>query len=217
MRYVYGPVQSRRLGLSLGLSLTPYKICDFDCVYCQLGKAKEKISLRREYVRVEEVIGELKAWLANNTEQAKGLDYVTISGMGEPTLNTRIGEVISEIRKVTSAKISVITNSSLLNDPLVRQAISGVDLIVPSLDAVDEETFRKVDRPQESIHIEDIINGLKALRREFRGQIWLEVMLIKGLNDSPGHICKLKEVIEAIRPDRIQLNSPVRTTAEKGI
>ncbi len=217
MKYIYGPVQSRRLGLSLGVSLTPHKTCNFDCVYCQLGSTKKKVSERSELVRIEEIIAELKSWLASNTKESKLLDYVTLCGMGEPTLHTGIAEVIKEIKKSTAAKISVITNSSFLSDASLRQAIKNVDLIVPSLDAADEITFQKIDRPALNIHLEGIINGLINLRKEFSGNIWLEVMLVKGINDSFEHIKKLKEIINRINPDKIQLNSPVRTTAEQGV
>jgi wyosine [tRNA(Phe)-imidazoG37] synthetase (radical SAM superfamily) len=186
-------------------------------VYCQLGATKEKSSLQKEYVSIEEVIAELKSWLSCNPDQAKQLDFVTISGMGEPTLNSRIGEVIAQAKKLTDAKIAVITNSSLLRLPNLRLAMREADLIVPSLDAADEATFQEIDRPDKDISLEDIVNGLAALRREFRGKIWLEVMVVKGLNDSLEHARNLKELIDRINPDKVQLNSPVRTTAESEV
>jgi len=214
MKYLYGPVKSRRIGFSLGVNLTPYKTCNFDCVYCQLGKTVTLTNERKEYIKVSEVLDELKYWLENNREVAQDFDYITLSGSGEPTLNSGFGQLISGIRKLTAHKIAVLTNASLLVDPQVRLEMLGVDLIVPSLDAVTQNLFVEVDRPHPDIKIENIINGLIALRREFRGKIWLEVMLIKGLNDDIRHIRKLKEVIDRINPDKIQLNSPVRTTAE---
>ena len=217
MKYLYGPVKSRRLGFSLGISITPYKTCDFDCIYCQLGKTNNLAIERKEYIKVSEIIDELKVWLENEKELTQGLEYITLSGSGEPTLNIKIQELILEIRKLTPLKIALLTNASLLSDREVRQQIMGVDLIVPSLDAVTQALFVRVDRPHSNINVEDIINGLIALRREFRGKIWLEVMLIAGINDDIRHIRKLKEVIENINPDRVQLNSPARTTAEKGV
>jgi wyosine [tRNA(Phe)-imidazoG37] synthetase (radical SAM superfamily) len=217
MQYLYGPVRSRRLGTSLGISLTPYKTCDFDCVYCQLGRTTDLTIEKREYIKVSQIIDELKVWLESNKEIAQGLEYITLSGSGEPTLNAKFGELISEIKKITPLKVALLTNASLLFDPQVRRQVWQADLIVPSLDAVTQELFVKVDRPHPSINIEDIINGLVALRREFRGKIWLEVMLVKGVNDDIRHIRKLKEVIERINPDKIQLNSPVRTTADAGV
>jgi len=217
MRYIYGPVKSRRLGLSLGISLTAHKVCNFDCVYCQLGKTKEATLECGEYLSPQEVLNEFKSWVENNPDGAKNLNYVTFSGFGEPTLNSKISQVISEIRKLISAHIAVITNASLLSNQDVRRAILGADLIVPSLDAVDQKVFIKIDRPGPGIEIENIINGLVSLRKEFRGEIWLEVMLVKGLNDNPKHIQALKEAIDKINPNRIQLNSPVRSTTEKNV
>jgi len=217
MKYIYGPIRSRRLGLSLGITLTPYKICSFNCVYCQLGKTIGITSERREYILIQEIINELKLWIQNNSQEAKNLNYITFSGSGEPTLNIKIGELIAEIKKITAVPVAVITNASLLNVSVVRQALSFADLIIPSLDAVTPEIFTKVDRPIEGINIEDIINGLISLKKEFKGKIWLEVMLIKGVNDDLPHIRKLKDIIDKINPDKIQLNSPVRTTAEENI
>ena len=217
MKYLYGPVKSRRLGFSLGISLTPYKACSFDCVYCQLGKTNNLTLERKEYIRISEIIAEFKAWLAEKKELTRELEYITLSGSGEPTLNTGLGELIAGIRGLTPLKIAVLTNASLLADSRVRAQLLGADLIVPSLDAVTENLFARVDRPHAGIKLEDLINGLIALRREFRGKIWLEVMLIKGVNDDIRHIRKLKEVVEKINPDKLQLNSPVRTTSEAGI
>ncbi len=217
MKYIYGPVKSRRLGLSLGLSLTPYKICNFNCIYCQLGKTNELTGARKEYIKTEEILNELKSWLGNNIQEAKNLNYITISGSGEPTLNTKIGEVIREIKKITTIPIAVITNASLLNDAEVRSSLLGADSIVPSLDTVLPEIFSQINRPHRDIKIDEIINGLVSLRNEFRGKIWLEVMLVRGVNDELAQIRKLKYVIDKINPDKIQLNSPLRTTAEENV
>jgi wyosine [tRNA(Phe)-imidazoG37] synthetase (radical SAM superfamily) len=217
MKYIYGPVNSRRLGLSLGITLTPHKICDFDCVYCQLGKTKEITIERKEYVKIEEVLSELTSWFQNNPREAEKLQYITISGSGEPSLNIKMGELISRIKKITSIPVCVITNSSMLNSASVREELREASLILPSLDAATPEVFQAIDRPHQEIKIESIIEGLINLRKEFKGKIWLEVMLVKGLNDDRRHIEKLKEAIEKINPDRIQLNSPVRTSAEENI
>lgn len=217
MKYVYGPIKSRRLGLSLGVSLTPYKICSFDCIYCQLGKTTQKTGQRKDYVSAEEIIAEIKSWLADNSAKLGELKFITFSGAGEPTLNINIGRLIAGIKEVTAIPIAILTNSSHLSDPQVRKAIAGANLIVPSLDAVTQEVFERIDRPEKGIKVSDVIDGLIALRKEFRGQIWLEIMLIKGVNDSPEHIRKLKEVIERVNPDRVQLNSPVRKTLQQDV
>jgi len=217
MKYIYGPVNSRRLGFSLGITLIPHKICSFDCVYCQLGKTKDRTYERREYLKVEAIINELRLWFENNTDGAKNLNYITLSGSGEPTLNIKIAELIAEIKKITSLPIAIITNASLLNVPLVRQGLVAADLILPSLDAVDPKVFEKIDRAHPDIKIGQIIEGLINLKKEFPGKIWLEVMLVRGINDDLRQIKKLKEVIDRINPHKIQLNSPVRTTAEPNV
>ena len=215
--YVYGPVPSRRLGSSLGISLTPHKICNFDCIYCQLGRTTKKSSERKEFVSKQAILAELRQWLHSHPQQAKQLHYITFSGTGEPTLHLAIGALISEIKKITDVPVAVITNASLFSDPELRKELLGADLLIPSLDAVQEDIFNRIDRPHPGIVLGSIIEGLIALRKEFRGEIWLEVMLVKGVNDDLGHIRKLKEVIERIRPDKIQLNSPVRVPAEPDV
>lgn len=217
MKYIYGPVFSRRLGFSLGISLTPYKLCSFDCVYCQLGRTTEKTTKRQEYIDIKEIVEEFKSWLAANSAKIKELSYVTFSGMGEPTLNTQIGRLILEIKNLAAVPTAVITNSCFLSDPLVRKTLINADLIVPSLDAATQEVFEKIDRPDKNLNLESIIGGLIALRKEYPGQIWLEVMLVKGVNDDLTHIDRLKEIIKKINPDKVQLNSPVRLTAEPDI
>jgi wyosine [tRNA(Phe)-imidazoG37] synthetase (radical SAM superfamily) len=217
MKYIYGPLKSRRLGLSLGISLTPYKICSFDCVYCQLGKTTVKTMERKDYFNADEVLAELRSWFQHNPEGAKQLNFITFSGSGEPLLNKKIGELIYQIKKLSALPVAVITNGSLLSLPEVRQELLAADLVVPSLNAATAKVFEKIDRPDPSLKIEDVINGLAEFRKVFRGKIWLEVMLVKGINDDMSHIKKLKSAIEQIEPDQIQLNSPVRTTAEKDI
>ncbi|RJP28007.1 MAG: radical SAM protein [Candidatus Omnitrophota bacterium] len=217
MKYIYGPIKSRRIGTSLGISLTERKICSFDCIYCQVGNTTHKTAQRKEYVAVNDVISELKEWVSLNKDAVKKLDYVTFSGYGEPTLNPKIGKLIKEIKAFMPVKVAVITNASLLWDKEVRDSLTGADLIVPSLDAVTQELFEKIDKPHEDISLERVIGGLIDLRKEFKGKIWLEVMFIKGINDTLEHAYKLKEIIGRINPDKIQMNSPVRATAQKNV
>jgi len=217
MKYIYGPVPSRRLGLSLGVSLTPPKVCNFNCIYCQLGETSEPVGMRKEYVKVADALLELKEWLQHNTQEAKRPNYITLSGCGEPTLNTGIGEFIAEVKKITAVPVAVITNASLLNQKEVRQALMGADVILPSLDAVSPDIFQRMNRPVPGIQIDEVIAGLISLRKEFRGKIWLEVMVVRGVNDDLEHIRKLKDIVEKINPDRIQINSPVRRTSQSGV
>jgi len=217
MKYIYGPVPSRRLGLSLGVSLTPPKVCNFNCIYCQLGETSEPVGVRKEYVKVADALHELKECLQHNTQEAKRPNYITLSGCGEPTLNTGIGEFIAEVKKITAVPVAVITNASLLNQKEVRQALMGADVILPSLDAVSPDIFQRMNRPVPGIQIDEVIAGLISLRKEFRGKIWLEVMVVRGVNDDLEHIRKLKDIVEKINPDRIQINSPVRRTSQSGV
>jgi wyosine [tRNA(Phe)-imidazoG37] synthetase (radical SAM superfamily) len=205
------------LGLSLGVSLASSKICTFNCIYCQQGRTQETTLERKEYAKIEEVLVELKSWLQNSASAVNELNYITISGLGEPTLNIKIADFISEVKKITTVPLAVITNASLLSIPGARQAILGADLVIPTLNTVRPEVFYGICRPHQGIRIDDIIQGLASLRKEFHGKIWLEVMLVKGLNDSLEQIRQLKETIGQISPDKIQLNSPVRATAEENI
>lgn len=212
-KYVYGPVPSRRLGRSLGVDIVPFKVCTLDCVYCQLGRTTEKAVERKDYVPVEVVLAELKDKLDEGVE----IDYFTISGSGEPTLNSRLGELIEGIKKITDIPVAILTNGTLLYRPDVRADCAKADVVLPSLDAGDEQTFQKVNRPHIDISIEKLVSGLSTFRNEFSGQIWLEVFTIDGLNTDNEQINKIKEAIKRIRPDKVQLNTAVRPTANVSI
>jgi wyosine [tRNA(Phe)-imidazoG37] synthetase (radical SAM superfamily) len=208
--HVYGPVPSRRLGFSLGVDILPYKTCSFDCVYCQLGKSGTKSVRRARHFSCPEILGQIRQALA----EGRRIDHITFSGSGEPTLNTLLGPLIREIKKLTPVPVAVLTNASLLGLKSVRQALGPADVVVPSLDAATASGFRKVNRPEPSVRVEKVIAGLIEFRSEFRGEIWLEVMLVRGLNDSPEDISALKRAIARIRPNRVQLNTAVRPPAE---
>jgi len=212
-KYLYGPVPSRRLGRSLGVDIVPFKVCTLDCVYCQLGKTLEKTVERKEYAPVKAVLAELKNRLSEGLET----DFITISGSGEPTLNSRLGEVIDGIKRMTEIPVAVLTNGTLLYREDVRADCARADVVLPSLDAGEEETFRKINRPHRDISIEKLIAGLCAFRSEFAGQIWLEVFLVPGLNTDKEQIAKINRVIEQVRPDKVQLNTAVRPTAESDV
>ena len=204
---------SRRLGRSLGIDIVPLKLCTLDCVYCQLGRTTQKTIERRDYVPIEAVLAELKDALKEGLEA----DFITISGSGEPTLNSRLGELIDGIKKITDIPVAVITNGTLLYREDVRADCTKADLVVPSLDAGDEATFRKVNRPHKDISIEKLVDGLVAFRKEFPGRIWLEVFFVEGLNTDIAEIDEIKELIKRIRPDKVQLNTAVRPTADHAI
>ncbi|MHC4658997.1 MAG: radical SAM protein [Planctomycetota bacterium] len=212
-KYLYGPVASRRLGLSLGVDIVPFKICTLDCVYCQLGKTSKKTTERGDYCDVAVVLSELRSKL----EQGLEADYITISGSGEPTLNSRLGELIDSIKQITDIPVAVLTNGTLLYRKDVRADCARADVVLPSLDTADEETFQKINRPHTDISIKNLIAGTCAFRDEFAGQIWLEVFLLEGLNTDTQQIGKINDAIERIRPDKVQLNTAVRPTAEAGL
>ncbi|MDD2703288.1 MAG: radical SAM protein [Candidatus Omnitrophica bacterium] len=210
MKYIYGPLHSRRLGSSLGINLTPFKTCSFDCVYCQLGRTTVKTIERKEYVNTVEILEELKLWLQNNSQDAKSVEYVTLSGAGEPTLNINAGSLIAQIKKITAIPVAVITNSGSLSDPVLRREILSADVIVSTLNTADQAVFEALNRPCEGIKIENVIQGLADLRKEYKGRILLEVMIVKDINDSLEGIRKLSEAVEMINPNAVHLNSPVR-------
>jgi wyosine [tRNA(Phe)-imidazoG37] synthetase (radical SAM superfamily) len=208
--HVYGPVPSRRLGFSLGVDILPFKTCSLDCVYCQLGSTKRKTIRRQKYFSEQSILRQIK----KAVDSGQRIDAITFSGSGEPTLNLSIGKLIREIKKIISIPVAVLTNSTLLTRKSVREALSPADLIIPSLDAAAQDVFERVNRPHPSLEIRRIIEGLKIFSRDFKGKIWLEVLLVKGINDSPSHLQKLKEAIAEINPDRIQLNTVVRPPAD---
>ncbi len=208
---LYGPVPSRRLGFSLGVDFIPFKTCSLDCIYCQLGHVPEKTVARKDYIPASEILSQIK----EKIDLGVRIDYITFSGSGEPTLNTEIGKLILDIKRLTEIPVAVLTNSTLLHREDVREALLAADLVVPSLDAVTQDVFEKINRPHPSLRISDVIAGLKKFRKEFKGKIWIEVLLVKDINDSTAHLQKLKTVLTEIYPDKVQLNTVVRPPAEK--
>jgi wyosine [tRNA(Phe)-imidazoG37] synthetase (radical SAM superfamily) len=208
--YLYGPVPSRRLGLSLGVDIVPAKVCTLDCIYCQLGRTTDKTVQRKAFVPLDAVLRELREKLARGVKA----DFVTISGSGEPTLNAEFGELIDRIREITRIPVALITNGTLLHCEDVRRDCGKADVVLPSLDAGDEQTFQKVNRPHTSISIEKLVSGLVKFREEFEGQIWLEVFFVDRINTDAEQIAKIGRLIQRIRPDKVQLNTAVRPTAE---
>jgi wyosine [tRNA(Phe)-imidazoG37] synthetase (radical SAM superfamily) len=209
---IYGPVPSRRLGFSLGVDILPFKTCSFNCIYCQLGPSRRTLGRRKRFVPVTEVVVQVRKAI----KKAGRIDSITFSGSGEPTLHTGLGRMIREIKKITNIPVTVLTNSSQLSKPAVRRALRAADRVVPSLDAARPAVFRRINRPHPSISLRRIISGLAAFRKEYTGQIWLEIMLVKGVNDSAPHIRALKKALDRIRPDKVQLNTVVRPPSESG-
>jgi wyosine [tRNA(Phe)-imidazoG37] synthetase (radical SAM superfamily) len=211
--FFYGPVPSRRLGRSFGVDIVPFKVCTLDCVYCQLGRTTEKSIERKAYVPVGPIIGELKDALGKGLET----DYITIAGSGEPTLNSQLGDIVERIKDITDIPVAIVTNGTLLYRADVREDCAKADVVLPSLDAGDEQTFQRINRPHRDINIEMLISGLRAFRKEFTGQLWLEVFIVDAINTGTEQIAKIRAVIEQIEPDKVQLNTAVRPTAETNI
>ena len=209
MPHIFGPVPSRRLGLSLGIDLIPPKTCSFDCIYCQVGKTTDNIMKPSSFVQINDVIKELETVLKNTTP-----DVITLAGSGEPTLNSDIDAVISEIKKITSIPLTLLTNGTLLWQEEVRKKVSGVDILIPTLSSAKEATYKKIHRPHPDLKLEKIITGLREMRKDYRGNYFLEVVLISGLNDTDEEIAGLSKVINEICPDKVQLNTVVRPPAD---
>ena len=206
--YIFGPVPSRRLGRSLGIDLVPFKTCSYDCIYCQLGRTTNKTVQRKEWVPIDIVTKQLKEKLGSRP------DYITLSGSGEPTLFSRLEDLISRIKDITDIPVAVLTNGSLLWLPEVRKALKSADMVVPSLDAGSSRIFQYVNRPHQDITFSKMLQGLVEFRKDYNGQYWLEVFLLAGVTTPEMEISKLKTCINAICPDKVQVNTVTRPPAE---
>ncbi|MGD0035758.1 MAG: radical SAM protein [Bacteroidota bacterium] len=208
-KYTFGPVPSRRLGLSLGVDVIPNKLCSLDCVYCEVGVTDKRGIARKEYLPADEILAEVKEVIA----EYPNLDHITISGSGEPTLNSKIGDIIRGIKQMTKVPVAVLTNGTLLNLPEVRRDLMDANIVSPSLDAVSADVFEKVDRPNPKLRIDTILDGIKAFRQEFQGRMWIEILFVKGMNDHDEEVFKMKQVLDEIQPDKIHLNTVIRPPA----
>jgi len=196
------------------VDLVPYKTCTFDCVYCELGPTTCHTRMRRSYKPVDSLCVELRERL----QQIEGeIDIITLAGSGEPTLNADLGAIIERIRGMTGRPLGILTNSSLLSDQAVRDALKPLDLVVPSLDAVSDRIFQRINRPVEGIGTEEILHGLIRLREEFTGEIWLEVLVCQDINDGESELARIKEAADSIHPDRIHINTVFRPPSVEGI
>ena len=214
MQYLFGPVPSRRLGISLGVDLVPHKVCTLNCVYCEVGRTTLLTLKRKEYVPIDAVIAELDEYLA----QSPDLDFVTFSGQGEPTLNSGVGKVIDHIKdRYPRYKVAILTNGTLFWDGTVRREVLRADVILPDLDAVSQIVFQKLNRPHHDLDNAEIIAGLKELRQEFSGKIYMEVFMVEGLNDSDSELALLREALLQLEPDIVQLNTLDRPGTESWV
>ncbi|RLI72978.1 radical SAM protein [Archaeoglobales archaeon] len=207
VKYVYGVVPSRRLGKSLGVNVIPRKTCSYSCVYCQLGRTTNKTIKRRSFFPKEEILEEI----VRRTKEVD-FEYVTFVGEGEPTLCKDLGWLIEKTKEF--AKVAVITNGSLLFDEDVRNELVECDVVIPSLDAADQKTFLRVNRPFRGLLIAEIVEGVVEFRKIFNGELNVEIMLVKGYNDSVDTLSKIRDALSKIKPDRVYIMSFTRPPAE---
>ncbi len=213
IRHIFGPVPSRRLGISLGVDITPYKTCTLDCIYCECGKTTDLRLERENFIPTETILEELREAIGN--EQM--LDYITFSGSGEPTLHKELGKIIEGIKKMTCTPIAVLTNGTLLHLEEVRRELLPADLVLPSLDAATPGVYQRIAQPHEGLDFESLVQGLIAFRKEYTGKIWLEVFIAQGYNDDEAELDKLHALITKTQPDKVQLNSLDRPPAYENI
>jgi len=209
-KYIYGPVPSRRMGLSVGISPIAEGHCNYSCIYCQLGRTRNMTNERKRYFDHKDIVEEFKLYLSKDIK----FDVATIVGDGEPLLYADLGILIDELKLLTDKPIALITNGSLLFDGKVREDLKNADIILPSLDATDEEMFKKINRPHGSIRFDDVIRGLQIFSNEYDGQLWIETMIVEGINDNKEFFLDLKKLLSTIKYHKLYINSPVRPPAE---
>jgi len=212
MKYIFGPVPSRRLGQSLGIDPLPLKTCNWNCVYCQLGRSVPLTNERREYFPREEILAEVEQALKLHTPGE--IDWVTFVGSGETTLHAAIGWLSQQVKARTQIPVAVITNGSLLYLPEVQQELCHADAVLPSLDAGNARLYRKINRPHPETTFKRLIEGMVAFRKEYQGKLWVEVMLVKGLNDTEEALNEIAERLNDIQPDEVHILQPDRPPAE---
>lgn len=213
MKHVFGPVSSKRLGQSLGVDVLPPKSCTWNCIYCQLGKTRIYVTERREFFPREEILAEIKQAI----DGSAAIDWITFVGSGETTLYKGLGWLIREIKKITDIPVAVITNGSLLSFEEVRDELLQADAVLPSLNAGSAELFDRIDRPAPGFTYERHIEGLIEFRKVYHGMLWVEVMLIAGMNDSTEALLDIALVLEKVKPDTVHLVLPTRPSTESSV
>ncbi len=209
--YIFGPVPSRRLGISLGVDLLPHKTCSLDCVYCECGGTTHLTLKQKEYIHIDQVRQELDRFLSTNPE----LNYITFSGSGEPTLNSGIGEIIGFLKTdYPQYKVALITNSTLFSNPETRKRVCDVDLIMASLDAVSPDIFKRINRPHPFLEPASMMEGVIALRKEYINRLWMEIFIVPGFNDKENELKKIRKFLDKITPEVIHINSLDRPGTE---
>ncbi len=212
MSLVFGPVPSRRLGQSLGIDPVPLKTCNWNCVYCQLGRSTPLVNERKNYYVPEAILAQVQAALA--AHRPGDIDWITFVGSGEPTLHASLGLLIRQVKTLTDLPVAVITNGSLLYLPEVRRELSAADAVLPTLDAGNAQLYRKINRPWPELTFERLLDGLIAFRQMYHGKLWIEVMLVKDLNDTEDSLRGIAAALQRIEPDQVHINLPIRPPAE---
>ncbi|MBM9536065.1 radical SAM protein [Desulfobulbus alkaliphilus] len=213
MKYIFGPVHSRRLGRSLGIDLFSKKLCNLNCIYCEAGANAALVNKRGLATPTREIIAEINTF-CSDVARLDSIDVFTVTAKGEPTLHLGLGEILLHLKKITSKPLAILTNSTTLTQASVRDELMPADIVIPSLDAARQESFSAVNRPASSLDLDAIIDGLTRFSQQFPQQIWLEILLVRGLNDSPEDMEALQAAIAPMRIDRIQLNTVLRPPPE---
>ena len=213
MNHIFGPVNSRRLGRSLGVDLFQEKICNLNCIYCEVGATTRLTCERAEYVPTAEIIADIDAY-CRNPKRVSELDFVTVTASGEPTLHSGLGEILTHLKKTVAKPVAVLTNGTTLSDTGVCEELASADVVIPSLDSALPASFRKLDRPAICLDLQQIIEGLVSFSHQYQGKLWLEILFARGINDSDEDVAALRRVADRMRIDRIQLNTVARPPLE---
>jgi wyosine [tRNA(Phe)-imidazoG37] synthetase (radical SAM superfamily) len=199
----------------LGVDPIPFKTCNYNCVYCQLGRTHPLTNRRQDFYPPEAILAEVRAALAAHPPGA--IDYVTFVGQGEPLLCASLGRLLREIKTMSNLPVALITNGSLLFQPDVRAEVQAADVVMPTVDAADQATFRRINRPWHRLQVEAILSGMAEFRQIYAGQLWVEVMLVKGVNDGEAALTGIAAALRRIQPDQVHLNVPLRPPAESWV
>ncbi len=213
MRYIYGPIPSRRLGKSLGISPITKKTCNLSCVYCQLGLTDKMTNDETYDIDLQDIVKELEMVLQQNI----AIDVISIVGEGEPTLYLELGTLIDRIKELTDLPVAVITNATLLTSEKVYNSLLKADIVLPSIDGYDEKSFKRINRPHKDLDYQNSLNSLIDFSQNFEGELWLEIMICAGYNDSDKAVEKFQEILKKIKYSRLYINSPVRPPALKTV
>jgi len=209
----FGPVPSRRLGRSLGINNIPAKICSFSCVYCQLGKTLQMQIKRQSFYPPEQILAEVADKVEEAKQRGERIDYLTFVPDGEPTLDSQLGRAIELLRPL-GIRIAVITNTSLMDQAVVREALLLADWVSLKVDAVTESVWRRVDRPQRTLPLATLHAGMLDFAATFRGELATETMMVRDVNDSESEMAQVATFLRQLAPDKAYLAVPTRPPAE---